>query len=202
MLPQDEKHYDTTLAMETLKTMFALGFQVLIDTKQDQKRLKLLKLNNTYLQSNGYKPSPLDLNNVVLSAKLEELVELLAENTHNVWAKERIRTGWTYGVCENTLQKRHPYLLPYDKVDNVIKKANRETSLDTVKTLLAYGYIIEPPNTSDENGAQVKTLGKKNGVLVIVCWQVVFFCYLCYFCWAVIKIKKSLFEGLIKKNKI
>jgi ryanodine receptor 2 len=43
------------------------------------------------------------------------------------------------------MQKRHPYLLPYEKVDPLIKKANRETALDTVRTLLAYGYLIEPP---------------------------------------------------------
>ena len=85
--------------------MFALGYQVLIDTKQDQKRLKLLKLNNSYLQANGYKPSPLDLTPFALNLKLEELVELLAENTHNVWAKERIRNGWTYGVCEVRSEK-------------------------------------------------------------------------------------------------
>jgi hypothetical protein len=86
--------------------MFALGYQVLIDTKQDQKRLKLLKLNNSYLQANGYKPSPLDLTPFALNLKLEELVELLAENTHNVWAKERIRNGWTYGVCEVRSKKK------------------------------------------------------------------------------------------------
>jgi hypothetical protein len=105
--------------------MFALGYQVLIDNRQDQKRLKLLKLSNAYLQVNGYKPQPLDLNNIQLTSKLEELVDLLAENTHNVWAKERIKNGWTYGVVENPLQKRHPYLLPYDKVDPIIKKANK-----------------------------------------------------------------------------
>ena len=87
--------------------MFAIGFQVLIDNKQDQKRLKLLKLNNSYLQANGYKPQPLDLTNIALNPKLEELVELLAENTHNVWAKERIRNGWTYGVCEVNTKKKY-----------------------------------------------------------------------------------------------
>lgn len=80
--------------------MFAMGYQILMDNKQDQKRLKLIKLPNTYLQINGYKPQPLDLNNVVLGSKLEELVEKLAKNTHNVWAKERIKNGWTYGVLE------------------------------------------------------------------------------------------------------
>ena len=52
------------------------------------------------MQANGYKPTPLDLSQVVLSEKMKDLVELLAENTHNVWAKERIKTGWTYGLHE------------------------------------------------------------------------------------------------------
>jgi ryanodine receptor 2 len=37
---------------------------------------------------------------MTLNDKMTELVELLAENTHNVWAKERIKTGWTYGLNE------------------------------------------------------------------------------------------------------
>ena len=37
---------------------------------------------------------------MTLSEKLEELVELLAENTHNVWARDRIKNGWTYGLFE------------------------------------------------------------------------------------------------------
>ena len=86
--------------------MFALGYQVLMDNRQDQKRLKLLKLPNVYLQANGYKPSPLDLMNIALNSRLEELVEQLAENTHNVWAKERIKNGWTYGVIEASLFSR------------------------------------------------------------------------------------------------
>ncbi len=37
-----------------------------------------------------YKPAPLDLSAIELNAKTEELVDKLAENTHNVWARERI----------------------------------------------------------------------------------------------------------------
>jgi hypothetical protein len=36
---------------------------------------------------------------------MEQLVEQLAENTHNVWAKEKIKSGWTYGVVEVILPK-------------------------------------------------------------------------------------------------
>lgn len=31
---------------------------------------------------------------------MEELVELLAENSHNLYAKERIQQGWTYSSLE------------------------------------------------------------------------------------------------------
>jgi len=52
------------------------------------------------MQSNGYKPAPLDLSAIILSGKMEELIDQLAENTHNLWAKERIQQGWTYGLNE------------------------------------------------------------------------------------------------------
>ena len=54
----------------------------------------------SYLQENGYKPTPLDLSQTSLNKRMVELVELLAENTHNVWAKDRIKQGWTYGLHE------------------------------------------------------------------------------------------------------
>jgi hypothetical protein len=48
-----------------------------------------------------YKRStPLDLSAVTLNELMEDLVDLLAENTHNVWAKDRIKHGWTYGMSE------------------------------------------------------------------------------------------------------
>lgn len=50
--------------------------------------------------ANGYKPTPLDLRDVPLLEKMEKLVDLLAENTHNVWARDHIQLGWTYGLSE------------------------------------------------------------------------------------------------------
>lgn len=48
--------------------------------------------------TNGYKPSPLELSDVKLTPGQEVLVDKLAENAHNVWAKDRIKQGWTYGI--------------------------------------------------------------------------------------------------------
>lgn len=50
------------------------------------------------MMSNGYKPAPLDLSEVKLLPSQEFLVDKLAENAHNVWAKDRIKQGWTYGI--------------------------------------------------------------------------------------------------------
>lgn len=50
------------------------------------------------MMSNGYKPAPLELSDVKLNAGQEVLVDKLAENAHNVWAKDRIKQGWTYGI--------------------------------------------------------------------------------------------------------
>lgn len=52
----------------------------------------------SYMMSNSYKPTPLDLSDIKLTPGQEVLVDKLAENAHNVWAKDRIKQGWTYGI--------------------------------------------------------------------------------------------------------
>ncbi|KAL1124812.1 hypothetical protein AAG570_001433 [Ranatra chinensis] len=143
-LPPAEKRYDTQLAVQTLKTIIALGYHITMD--KPPSRIKTLRLpHEPFMQPNGYKPAPLDLIAITLSPKLEELVDQLAENTHNLWAKERIQQGWTYGLNEDPDLLRSPHLVPYIKVDEAIKKANRDTASETVRTLLVYGYNLDPP---------------------------------------------------------
>lgn len=54
----------------------------------------------SYVMTNGYKPAPLDLNHVKLTPNQNQLVEKLAENGHNVWARDRVRQGWTYSIVQ------------------------------------------------------------------------------------------------------
>ncbi len=110
-------------------------------------RIRTVRLpNEPFLQTNGYKPAPLDLSAIELNVKMEELVDQLSENTHNVWARERISQGWTYGLNEDTEKRRSPHLVHYSNVDEAIKVANRGTASETVKTLLVYGYVLDPPS--------------------------------------------------------
>lgn len=60
--------------------------------------LKFLIFFNSYLLSSGYKPAPMDLSCIKLTPSQESMVDKLAENAHNVWARDRIRQGWTYGI--------------------------------------------------------------------------------------------------------
>ncbi|XP_055337214.1 ryanodine receptor-like isoform X3 [Paramacrobiotus metropolitanus] len=161
-LPISERNYDITLSVELLKCLLALGYHVsMIPT---DARIRQMKLSSTYTQPNGYKPAPLDLCSIQLSSKMEELVEILSENIHNLWAKTRIDQGWTYGLTKQPVTKRSPHLVHYVDVDDTIKKINRDTACEAVRTLLAFGYTIEPPagdSAHKPGGAAMRVPEKK-----------------------------------------
>ena len=54
--------------------------------------------------------------------------------------------GWTYGLNEDVEKRRSPHLVHYKDVDEAIKVANRNTASETVRTLLVYGYVLDPPS--------------------------------------------------------
>ncbi|KAG7238575.1 hypothetical protein INR49_030848, partial [Caranx melampygus] len=151
-LPETEKNYNLQMSTETLKTLLALGCRVVHVNPNAEDLLKKIKLPKNYMMSNGYKPSPLDLSDIKLTPGQELLVDKLAENAHNVWAKDRIKQGWTYGIQQDLKSKRNPRLVPYILLDERTKKSNRDSLREAIRTLIGYGYNIEP---SDQEGGQV-----------------------------------------------
>ncbi|XP_054861875.1 ryanodine receptor 3-like isoform X4 [Amphiprion ocellaris] len=148
-LPETEKNYNLQMSTETLKTLLALGCRVVQVNPNAEDSLKKIKLPKNYMMSNGYKPSPLDLSDIKLTPGQELLVDKLAENAHNVWAKDRIKQGWTYGIQQDLKSKRNPRLVPYALLDERTKKSNRDSLREAIRTLIGYGYNIEP---SDQEG--------------------------------------------------
>nr|XP_040017267.1 ryanodine receptor 3 isoform X7 [Gasterosteus aculeatus aculeatus] len=143
-LPETERNYNVQMSSETLKTLLALGChvaQVYVNAADDLKKIKLPK---DYMMSNGYKPAPLDLSDVKLNAGQEVLVDKLAENAHNVWAKDRIKQGWTYGIQQDLKSRRNPRLVPYAFLDERTKKSNRDSLREAIRTMVGYGYDIDP----------------------------------------------------------
>mgnify|MGYP002562094528 CR=1 FL=1 len=89
-----------------------------------------------------YIPHPIDTTQVVLDKPLAELIELLARNTHEIWASQRIADGWSYGKERNDLLKQHPGLVPYEELSEAEKEYDRNTATGVIKTLLSLNYTI------------------------------------------------------------
>ena len=57
------------------------------------------------MNSNGYIPHPVDISSIQLPEELMELAEAISKNVHEVWSKNRMNEGWTYGPVRNDERK-------------------------------------------------------------------------------------------------
>ena len=89
-----------------------------------------------------YTPNPIDTTNISLPRELLNVAEILAENTHDVWAAQRIREGWTYGDARDDEKKKTPCLVPYSKLPESEKVFDRNTSQETLRVLYKMGYRL------------------------------------------------------------
>lgn len=92
-----------------------------------------------------YNPAPIDTTKVKLDEGILRLTELLAKNTHEVWAAGRKAQGWSYGPERNDEEKKHPCLVPYEELSDDEKSYDRNTALETLKCIISLGYTIVPP---------------------------------------------------------
>lgn len=90
----------------------------------------------------NYIPKPENLENIQLSEELNNLVEAMAKNVHEVWAQSRMEQGWTYGQERNDQLKQHPCLVAYEELPEVEKAYDRDTAVGTLKLILKLGFNI------------------------------------------------------------
>ncbi|XP_022408783.1 ryanodine receptor 2 isoform X6 [Delphinapterus leucas] len=154
-LPEQERNYNLQMSLETLKTLLALGCHVGISDEHTEEKVKKMKLPKNYQLTSGYKPAPMDLSFIKLTPSQEAMVDKLAENAHNVWARDRIRQGWTYGIQQDVKNRRNPRLVPYALLDDRTKKSNKDSLREAVRTLLGYGYNLEAPDQDHAARAEV-----------------------------------------------
>ncbi len=89
-----------------------------------------------------YIPQPADTSHINLPKELDSLVEEMAKNVHEVWAKSRMEQGWRYGPERNDTLKQHPCLVPYEELPDVEKAYDRDTAISTLKLICKLGYKI------------------------------------------------------------
>jgi ryanodine receptor 2 len=90
----------------------------------------------------NYTPQPVDTSDVRLPAELDELVEKIAKNVHEVWAQSRMEQGWKYGDERSDELRHHPCLIPYEELPEIEKDYDRDTALGTLKLICKFGFKI------------------------------------------------------------
>ena len=89
-----------------------------------------------------YIPTPAETSEVKLPEELLPLIEEMAKNVHEVWARNRMDEGWTYGPVRDDAHKKHPCLVPYEDLPESEKDYDRATSQETLKLILMFGFGI------------------------------------------------------------
>ena len=89
-----------------------------------------------------YDPMPIETIDYQLSDDLEELIEAIAENAHDVWARQRMNEGWTYGPERDDNKKENPDLVPYSDLTNKEKEYDRKMARETLMVVQRLGYKI------------------------------------------------------------
>ena len=93
----------------------------------------------------NYDPRPLDISSIKIEPLLNALVEALAENVHDTWARGRMDQGWTYGPARDDAAKKHPCLVPYADLPESEKAYDRNTAMSTIRFILSKGFEIKKP---------------------------------------------------------
>lgn len=68
----------------------------------------------------------------------KNLIELLSEVEHNRWAAHMLLSGWTFSETRDDNYKKHPDLVPYEKLSEPVKDYDRNTIKNIPKLVKEY----------------------------------------------------------------
>ena len=94
-----------------------------------------------------YNPQPMDLSSISINEELEQLIEMISAEVHDVWARDKkIKVpGIKYApVNEDGSDKENcsHFLLPYEMMSDEDKDNDRKMVLQTIKLLKRLGYRL------------------------------------------------------------
>ncbi|RWS22415.1 ryanodine receptor-like protein, partial [Leptotrombidium deliense] len=114
---------------DIIKSLLALGWKL---EQTDQSQASTPRSNRQETISD-YNPQPVDMSSLTLSRDLQGMTERLAENAHEIWARNTLNS---VGGC------LHPQMVPFDLLTDKEKKKNRERSQELLKYLQYEGYKV------------------------------------------------------------
>ena len=93
-----------------------------------------------FRSADEYEPHPINVDSIPLDEDLEELIEAIAENAHDIWAEKMMKDGWTYGKERDELKKQDPCILPYTALPDDEKEYDRLMAYNTIKLVKKLGF--------------------------------------------------------------
>ena len=100
-----------------------------------------------------YTPHKINLDDVELDDDLEDLLEAIAENAHDVWAEKRMEEGYVYGKENNSDKDKGPLtnkdLVPYSDLPNSEKQYDRDMAAQTLKLAKRLGFKVTRTNPDE-----------------------------------------------------
>lgn len=137
-LSKQKRKTDYTSALNTIKLLYKLGFKIVINPKAHINHSP-----NVRTAEGHYIPKPYPIDDVSLPKEIAELTEYIAENTHEEWAKQRLKEGWTFAPKTNKKRKQSFDLVPYCELLDKEKQYDRKMAMNTLRLLYKLGYRIE-----------------------------------------------------------
>ena len=92
-----------------------------------------------------YEPHPINVDSIPLDEDLEEVLEAIAENSHDIWAEKMMKEGWSYGKVRDEVLKHDPSLLPYTALPEDEKEYDRLLAYNTIKLVKKLGFSNRKP---------------------------------------------------------
>lgn len=129
------------------------------------------------MEKHNFIPSPIDTTNVNLPRRLNSLAERLAKNSHEVWVRQRLDDGWTYGTERNETLKHAPSMVPYEELPEQNRRYARTASMETLKIITKMGFsIVEKPkgtillvgSYSEEETKDLSLYAEQHGLNVVM----------------------------------
>lgn len=100
-----------------------------------------------------YEPHPINLDEIELNSDIEDLIEPIAENLHDIWAQARINEGYRYGPENNSDPEKgdltNKDLRPYSELPESEKEYDRKMAIGTLKLAYRLGFKVIKTNPED-----------------------------------------------------
>eukprot|EP00004_Rigifila_ramosa_P002280 TRINITY_DN12370_c0_g1_i1.p1 TRINITY_DN12370_c0_g1~~TRINITY_DN12370_c0_g1_i1.p1 ORF type:complete len:191 (-),score=47.09 TRINITY_DN12370_c0_g1_i1:13-585(-) len=147
--------------MAALKTVLLLGFVIDAPAGEHTDLAALKEQLWPPCSIENYVPKIVDTTSVHLEAELEQLVAGLAKNTHETWAADRIKEGWTWGAVRSDTARTHPNLVAFEKLPASEQKFDRDTAETTIKSLFAFGFTVSKAAEAHFEEVEPETQSKR-----------------------------------------